>query len=199
MKPRQPIKQKLTAICKNPDCGIEFKKQNSFQKYHCQACLFAVEGFPEPKQNKLSNPIMRKPIAKVSLTNKKIIKEKTLGQCEIEAKEAFQKFIRLRDKKTTCISCNKFAVLQAGHFFKCELYSGLIFNELNCNGQCENCNIFLDGNFEKYEIGLRSRFGNELVNELNSIANKSRVYKYSKGELIAMKEKYLVKIKSLSK
>jgi hypothetical protein len=81
-------------------------------------------------------------------------KLKTLSQYETEAKKSFQKYVRLRDKDLPCISCNEMVkdLWDGGHYFKAELFSGLIFNEKNCHKQCRKCNRFLGGNEIQYEL-----------------------------------------------
>jgi hypothetical protein len=128
-------------------------------------------------------------------------KLKTLGQYEMDAKKSFQKWVRIRDKDQNCISCNgkDKEYFDGGHFFKAELFSGLIFNEKNCHKQCRKCNRFLNGNELQYRFGLINRYGLEYVTEIESISSANRVYKYTKDELIEIKKIYDLKIKELTK
>lgn len=130
---------------------------------------------------------------------KKLIeKTKTLSKYESEAKKSFQKWIRLRDGDLPCISCNENGkdIWDGGHFFKAEIFSGLIFDIRNCHKQCRKCNRFLGGNEIQYRMGLVNRFGKELVEQLEIESDSKRVYKYSKQELIDIKNKYDFKIKN---
>lgn len=126
-------------------------------------------------------------------------KLKTLGQYEAEAKKSFQKWIRMRDKDMLCISCgtNETNLWDGGHYFKAELFSGLIFDERNCHKQCRKCNRFLNGNELQYRKGLIERYGIEYVEQLESESDSKRVYKYTKEELIAKKLKYDILIKEI--
>ena len=101
-------------------------------------------------------------------------------------------WIRQRDKDSPCISCGvkNTGLWDGGHFFKAELFSGLIFDERNCHKQCRKCNRFLNGNELQYRKGLIERYGESFVSELESISDANRVYKYSKTELIEIKNKY---------
>lgn len=125
---------------------------------------------------------------------KEVLREKTkkLTEYENEAKKAFQLWIRTRDKELPCISCGskESLLIDGGHFFKAELFSGLIFDERNCHKQCRKCNRFLNGNELQYRKGLIERYGESFVSELESISDANRVYKYSKTELIEIKNKY---------
>jgi len=106
-----------------------------------------------------------------------------------EARRPFQKWIRKRDENEPCISCGttNSDLWDAGHYFKAELYSGLIFQEINVNKQCRKCNRYLDGNEANYRIGLVKKYGAEVVRQFEKNANQFRKYKYSKAELIEIK------------
>ena len=117
---------------------------------------------------------------------------KTLTQLEGEAKKPFQKFIRLRDADKPCISCGSFtaSIWDGGHFYKAEIYSGLIFNEDNCHKQCRKCNSFLGGNENNYRLGLIERYGEPFVLNLDKLAISKRNYKYERKELTGIKKYY---------
>jgi hypothetical protein len=137
---------------------------------------------------------------KAWIKRKKDLREKlkTLGEYEKEAKAVFQKWIRQRDKKLPCISCGKVAEnYDGGHFFKAELYSGLIFNEDNCNKQCVYCNQHLHGNESNYRIGLVKKIGEERVKWLEENKDRLRTYKYTKEQLIEIKKEYQQRLKEL--
>jgi hypothetical protein len=125
-------------------------------------------------------------------------KLKTLGQFEAEAKKVFQKWIRLRDEGKECISCGATNPkgFDAGHFKKAEIYSGVIFDERNVNRQCTKCNRFLGGNELMYREGLIKRYGIYFVKELEMDANKTRNKKYTREELIEIKQYYAEKIRN---
>lgn len=130
---------------------------------------------------------------------KKTLKDKlkTLSEYEAEAKKSFQHWIRLRDKNLPCISCgvDDTDLFDGGHYFKAEIFSGLIFDERNVNKQCRKCNRFLNGNELQYRKGLISRYGIEFVDQLESESDSKRNYKFTKEELIAKKMQYDIKIK----
>jgi hypothetical protein len=133
---------------------------------------------------------------------KKVLKEKlkTLSEYEADAKKAFQKWIRLRDKDLPCISCDNSNTNDwaGGHFYSAGMYSGLMFDERNCHKQCNtHCNKHLSGNLLEYRKGLIKRYGNAFVEDLDNISNSKRDYKYTKAELIAKKLKYDILIKEM--
>lgn len=131
-------------------------------------------------------------------TREKKLKLKTLSQLENEAKTVFQKWVRLRDQGKNCISCNKPTKDPAGgHFYAAGTYSGMMFMPNNCHLQCNtNCNKHLSGNLLEYRKGLIHRYGIEFVNNLDNLSNELRNYKYTRDELISIKQKYLLKIKN---
>lgn len=114
-------------------------------------------------------------------------------------REVCHKYIRLRDRGKSCISCQRSwdESFHAGHFFKSELYSGLRFNELNINGQCPNCNIFKDGNSHGYSIGITLKYREDQVKQLYLESHQNKQYKWDVDELLEVQRYYKEKIKEL--
>ena len=120
-------------------------------------------------------------------------KSKTYTQRLQEARKVFQAWIRKRDEEQPCISCATYStdLWDAGHYFKAELYSALIFNENNCHKQCRKCNRFKGGNEANYAKGLIQRFGQEYLDNLNKLSDSlHKARTYSNEELEAIKQKY---------
>lgn len=127
---------------------------------------------------------------------------KTLSKYEAEAKQSFQKYVRLRDAKLPCISCGNANPKDwcGSHYFSAGMYSGLMFDERNCHGACNTyCNKMLSGNLLEYRKGLIKRYGIEYVDKLESESDAKRNYKYTKYELVAKKLKYDILAKELNK
>tara|TARA_R110000787_G_scaffold126553_1_gene237868 strand:- start:2394 stop:3002 length:609 start_codon:yes stop_codon:yes gene_type:complete len=124
-------------------------------------------------------------------------KHKSIQALIQEARKPFQKYIRQRDEKRPCISCGNFYadVFDAGHYFKAEVFSGLIFEERNVHKQCKKCNRHLSGNEAAYRLGLTNRYGKEFVLELENSADKKRDKIYSREEILEIKEFYKTKLK----
>lgn len=176
--------KRKSKICKI--CGNEFYPFNSLQQVCGYKCAL-IFNKPEEIEKRFNQ-----------------IKEdaQPIQFYEDTARKAFQLFIRMRDKDLPCISCGTFNTKQwdGGHFFKAELYSGLIFDELNCNKQCCYCNgPKMHGNLIGYRIGLVKKIGEEKVKELELSADEKRIYKYDKFELLQIKKHYQSKIKQLKK
>ena len=145
--------------------------------------------------------VAEKAITKKKKAQTKVLREKlkTLTDYENEAKKEFQKYIRKRDENLPCVSCGTFQtdIWDGGHFKKAELYSGVIFDEMNCHRQCRKCNRFLGGNELNYREGLVKRYGIDYVLEIEERSLRLKRHKYSKEDLIGLKNLYKEKIKHL--
>ena len=102
-----------------------------------------------------------------------------------KAKQVFQKWIRKRDKDEACISCGTVSseLWDGVHYLKADIYTGVIFNEINVHKQCRKCNRFLGGNEAQYRIALCLKYGESKVAELEKLANETRQYRWSSEEL----------------
>lgn len=161
----QPTFSTLQPTCTEPKCIIEYSRQ-----------------------------VRKKKEAKDWKERKCKLKEKlkTLSQYEAEAKKSFQKWVRQRDDSLPCISCGTYETMRwdGGHLFKAEIFSGVIFDERNTNRQCIKCNTVLNGNEAEYSIRLKERIGTVEFLKLQIKAMETRYYKYTKEELIEIKNKY---------
>lgn len=123
----------------------------------------------------------------------------SLNDLRAIARTVFQSWVRLRDENLACISCEKTVTqqLDGGHYLKAEIYTGLIFDEINCNKQCCNCNDHLQGNVIEYRKGMIKKYSEDQVNALELKSDLSRVYKFSRYEFQEIISKYREKIKQL--
>ena len=193
MKQRVKIKPKKAKERACKICQARFKPRTSFEYWCCSEHGYELAKkkleAKEKKEKKEWNLHYREEKEKL----------KKLSEYEEDARKVFQKWIRKRDEELPCISCG--AVIapkwDGGHYFKAELYSGLIFHEDNCAKQCSRCNNELHGNEANYRIGLVERIGEERVRWLEENKDRLRVYKYMKEELIEIKKKYQSKLKEL--
>ncbi len=88
---------------------------------------------------------------------------------------------------------------QAGHWKKAELYSLLKFDERNIHGQCPRCNLFLDGNVQKYGDNIATRITEDGKQEVEQIAlmEKQTPFKWDRIELNRIRDYYKQKMKEL--
>jgi hypothetical protein len=127
-------------------------------------------------------------------------KKKTVAKLKQDVQKIFNEYIRLRDIDKPCISCGQFKDnMQAGHFFSVRMYDALRFDEDNCAGECSGCNCFNDSHLIPYRDNLLSRIGQQRFDELyERAANyKKNGYKWSRSELLELKEYYQKKVKEL--
>lgn len=88
---------------------------------------------------------------------------------------AFSLHIRQRGSDGTwnwCYTCGVkllWQELQCGHFMG-RRYINTRWDEVNCNPQCNDCNVVKSGNLVIYEKKLRAQHGDEAINELKQRA-----------------------------
>lgn len=105
-----------------------------------------------------------------------------------EAQKAFNSYIRKRDEKEPCISCQRHHTGQyhAGHFKTTAARPDLRFNEDNCHKQCAPCNNHLSGNVGEYIVHLINKIGQKRFDDLAPV----KIIKYSCEELKEIELKY---------
>jgi len=126
-------------------------------------------------------------------------KTKTIAKLKQDTQKIFNLYIRCRDEGKPCISCGKVTKLQAGHFFPVSTHDGIRFDEDNCMGECSYCNMFNEGHLINYAINLKERIGQARYDALfdRAAEYKQNGYKWTRDELIQIKQKYSAKIKEL--
>lgn len=128
---------------------------------------------------------------------------KTIPELIKEAQREFNRFIRARDRLAgfPCISSGRPLdwsgnAVDAGHFRSVGSASHLRFDERNVHAQSKHDNQWKSGNVVDYRINLIERIGLEAVEALEA---DNRVHKWTREELIAIKEKYRAKARELEK
>jgi hypothetical protein len=100
---------------------------------------------------------------------------KGLPKLKKEAQQAFNKYVRARDKGKPCISCNRLIPTNpalTGHSIDCGHYRSvgaaghLRYNLWNAHAQCVSCNRDLSGNVVDYRICLIRRIGQDKVDQI---------------------------------
>lgn len=193
--------------CKSQGKAISFngcgKVVNvAYRKYGlCPSCY--AEFLTETEQGKI---IMQKAILKVQKprlefekASKEHLEKKGIAGALLITKTLVHAYVRERDKYKPCISCgcqwnDKF---QAGHFYSAGSFETLKFNLDNIHGQCEQCNLFKNGNFDNYALRLPERIGVNKYNELVKLANIDK--QFSKVWNLENLKEIREKIKQLKK
>lgn len=176
---KKPIKPKQCKVCEKPFIP-------TFSTLQVVCGIPCSRKFNEEKE-------IKKRVKQMKVESQK------LSDLESVARVIFQKYIRERDKKDKCISCNRTETEQwdGSHLFSAEQYSGVIFNEMNVNKACVFCNRNLYGNLLEYRKGFILKYGEQAYNDLEKLANETRTYKFQRSELIDIANKYKIKLKEL--
>jgi hypothetical protein len=160
------IKTNVAVFC-DVDCAYKFARAKQEKE---QARLITKLKQVGVKADKVAKKAHREA--------KERIKPKSKWLAELQA--VFNKYVRLRDLKFGCVSCNKpsdwHGQFHAGHYFSRGHSSSLRFNLWNCHKQCSVCNNHLSGNIGEYTPGLIRRIGKERFDYL--VAHKSEIASY---------------------
>jgi hypothetical protein len=110
------------------------------------------------------------------------------------AQTTFNAYIRKRDEKVPCISCQRHHQGQyhAGHYRTTAAAPQLRFNEFNVWKQCSACNNYKSGNITEYRINLVKMIG---VDEVEKLENNSETRKFTIDEVKEINQIYKLKIK----
>ncbi len=112
-----------------------------------------------------------------------------------KAQRIFNEFIRRRDADKPCITCGKYKIEHACHFYSAGHYTGLRFNEDNVHGGCLQCNYFKHGAGNEYRRNIELRIGEQRLLLLDSTATRQRFKKWSRLELEIIVAEYKNKLK----
>jgi hypothetical protein len=169
-------------ICKH--CKEYFIPVKNHQKF----CFKddCVRAFNHYTWNKVRKPEIKKAL----LTIQDLMKP---------AQDAFNAYIRERDKGKPCISCGKplrQGNIDAGHYFSSGAHKAVTFNEDNVHAQCSRpCNKDKSGDLLNYQIGIEKRIGGERLILLQTKAHDTA--DYTREQLREIEKKYKQKLKQL--
>ena len=126
---------------------------------------------------------------------------KTIPDLIKEAQREFNAYIRARDADQLCICCGSpLGTGEVGGAFDCGHYrstgsaSHLRFDERNAHAQRKVCNRWGAGRAVDYRIGLVARIGLSAVEALES---DNTPHKWTRDELIAIRDEYRKKLKEV--
>lgn len=117
---------------------------------------------------------------------------------------AFSEYIRLRDANPidgsiSCISCGEMVYWKCsdcGHYVR-RRHMGTRYHLKDNNEQCRICNRMEDGNEEGQRIGLVKKYGEGVLEELETL--KRTETKYSQREINELTKFYINEIVKLKK
>jgi hypothetical protein len=113
-----------------------------------------------------------------------------------QAQQAFNEFIRYRDREQACISCGRHHEGQyhAGHFRTTGANPELRFNEDNCHRQCAPCNNHLSGNLIAYRPALIAKIGRA---RFDALMGPHEMPKWKREDYIRIRDVYRAKLKAM--
>lgn len=192
-----PAKPPRPKTCRNPACAAKFTPQRLGQAVCSPKCGLAIKDVNKDKARKSLAQIERKAI--------KERKEKLKGRGDYvrEAQQAFNEFIRWRDRLAghACISSGRPLdwagnAVDAGHYRSTGSAPHLRFDERNCHAQSKQDNRYLSGNAVDYRIGLIARIGLEAVEALEADQTPR---KHTIEELKAITAKYRALVRQMKR
>lgn len=157
---------------------------NGIALTRCSPCLVSLERekarrYREQQQARERAP--SKPALKMALIKK--------------LDSVFSQFIRQRDRGR-CVTCGvvkPWQEMQNGHYVPRGNHA-LRFDEINCNAQCENCNVYHEGQTKLYREALIKMHGKAAILALE--ARKYEIRQYTSKELRELIKAYTIKIKT---
>ena len=172
--------------CKS--CQTLFWPQSSFQVVCSPTCAIAY------CKTQAAAGIRKKLERQDHLEAKKRVKSRS--QWRKEAQQAFNAYIRERDKDDPCISCGRFHTGQwhAGHFYSTAAHPEKSMLEDNVHKQCQPCNTHLSGNLIRYRENLIKKIGQE---RFDILVGPHELKKYTIEELSSIKDAYKQRLKSM--
>ena len=113
-----------------------------------------------------------------------------------QAQQAFNEFIRYRDRHLPCISCGRDHEGQyhAGHFRTIGANPELRFNEDNVHKQCAPCNNHLSGNLIAYRPALIAKIGQA---RFDALMGPHEMPKWKREDYIRIRDEYRAKLKAM--
>lgn len=113
-----------------------------------------------------------------------------------EVQQVYNQYIRARDDKLPCISCQRHhnGQYHAGHYRTTKAAPELRFNELNVHKQCSVCNNHMSGNIVEYRINLIKKIG---INNVEFLEGPHDPKKWTIEQLKELKALYKQKLKEL--
>jgi uncharacterized Zn finger protein (UPF0148 family) len=179
------MKDKTCKVCKR-----KYTPYRAMQIACGSVCGYKYAQTQQEKKRKAEEKEERKNIREAK---KKL---KTRGELLKEAQAEFNKYIRLRDDKAPCISCQRHhrGQYHAGHYRSVGANPELRFNENNCHKQCSACNNYLSGNLINYRINLIKKIGLDAVEELEGWHEP---IKLTREDIIDLKKTYRALVNEL--
>lgn len=178
-------------------CKTKFVPKESFQTWCAPDCAMVI--LKRKEQKKVRE---RKAIEKVERREIRAAKERIKSRAEYlkEAQAVMNRYVRLRDARLGCVSCDKPATWpgqwHCSHFRSVGAAPHIRFNLWNMHKACSICNNHLSGNIAEYLPRLIERIGAERVEALQC---DSRIVRYDIPYLKRLKAVFSKKCRRLER
>ena len=173
-------------------CHEQFTPFNSTLQKTCSVDCAIKYGQLKEAANKTDLNKMRNEKDKVN----------NLEEIKSQTRKLVHKYIQLRDKGKSCISCGTPLGYNydAGHIFSAGQHNMIRYDLDNIHGQCIKCNRYNEGEYEKSRIATKERIGEERFRRLEKRAEIAlRVpFTWSKYELRNIQKEIRIKIKEFT-
>ncbi len=185
-------------------CGDYYRvkpEHPSFRRWCSDDCAVAIVTKARTKQRERAKKQQEwqvKEDKRIDVKVRKMKKDMRSNDIKLRkktAQTAFNAYIRKRDEKLPCVSCQRFHKGQyhAGHFKTTASRPDLRFNEDNCHKQCSACNNYLSGNIGLYRPNLLVKIGLSRFNALKL----EKLVNHTCADLKEIELKYKQKLKAL--
>ncbi|MEX5744672.1 recombination protein NinG [Massilia sp. X63] len=197
------LKPARTRKCAVKGCPARFQPRSMTHKACSPACAEVVA---VAERKRLAAKLAAADRAE---TRAKLAKFKRRPAYVAEAQEAFNAYIRERDRNLPCICCGSFIAAgemalhgggwDAGHYISRGHASHLRFDERNVHKQRKGCNKPGGTTRAKYRAGLVGRYGEQYVADLEALEYAPPTRDLTIEELVRIKETYRVKLRELKR
>ena len=171
--------------CRTRGCNNTFEQYNTLQTV-CYTCLIE-RGRKQRERDE--RRVHRKAKERV----------KSRSDWMRETQSAFNAYIRARDARDGCISCDKPATWSgqwhASHYRPAGVCTALRFHEWNVHKSCSICNNHKSGNLIEYRARLIEKVGLDAVEWLES---QNKTHKWDVDDLREIRAMYRKKLKELN-
>lgn len=174
-----------------PKCNLDLPR-NAFTSVQAKYCLNCLR-FRKLEQR---NEMMQRSISREKNKKQKTKVVQSVADLKKVAQKLVNKYVRLRDKDLTCISCGgDCGKDDAGHYIAQGSSGALRYNLDNIHKQGVGCNRFKHGNLILYRINLVKKIGADGVEWLEN--HRNDIKKWQREELLEIISKYQILLKSL--
>lgn len=197
------LKKKSRRKCANQSCRQWFHPTRYGQIVCCYECASAVAKAQTAKNRAEALRAEKKRQSEQEKAERLRQAErrqavKPLSHFIRQAQQAFNEFIRYRDRNLPCISCGRHhdGQYHAGHFRTTGANPELRFSEDNCHKQCSACNNHLSGNLINYRPALIHKIGQA---RFDALMGPHELPKWKRDDYIRIRDEYREKLKELKK